>query len=390
MKTPGTLPRSESQTTFLFNAYPLFAQPDRGGFFGLTELRRYSQTVVDPYLASEGDVGFILDFSLVKIWDIAAVLWLVIALNYYRRNGLQFWLRLPEAGSEMDEAEARAIGRSADYLRRWRFDLALQNLDPEPANLLIPSQRDYFKRVQEYYLPAEVETPKGLVESLISRRLIGIRNLVDIFSIEPTQVSDKLIANCITNFQSARMGDILHLQCGIPKRDADLFSDHLLTEGLMNVKDHPNATMGMVAVSVMGSTNELILAIADNGESIPSTIFGVFRDKHGQAEPELHAIDPFDRTKLSDAQVSKVTDFATQPLVSSKGFTGEDVGMGLTYLKQDTLSTFHGKLKILTESLLLEYKGDPQAEPSFEKWPHSWSGNLLRIAIPLKRDDRRR
>src|SRR5205085_3316537 len=117
------------------DAYPLFAQPNKSGFFGLSALRQFASTALEPYSKIQDDVKFILDFSLVRVWDIAALLWLTVGLNHYRQKGFQFLLRLPEPHRGLSTEDCDAITKSADYLRRWRFDVALRNVHADPTQL---------------------------------------------------------------------------------------------------------------------------------------------------------------------------------------------------------------------------------------------------------------
>lgn len=371
---------SSSRTT---EFYPLYARPNKNGFFGLRELQRFTETVIEPYAQAKTDNLFILDFSLVKVWDISAVLWLIIALHHYRQQDFNFLLRLPESQPGMSNDESEEFDRSADFLRRWRFEVGLRNLAPNPDALLIPEQKGYFsKGLKRFYFERNVMI-KGVQEALISQRLLGVRNLTDIYSLDQKGISDKVIADCIATFQSARIGDILSIQCGIDKRKADLFADHLLTESLMNAKEHPSATIGIMAISIMGKTGELILAVADNGYSISETIYPVYSKKFKGQKLS------YPQTGLPAEEKEKVIDYATQSGVSRKEpKKDEEIGMGLHYIKQDTLDTFNGNLRIITDSIYLTYKGvssDPSCER--EDRPFHWRGNLLRIAIPLSRKD---
>ncbi len=362
------------------SSYTLSVSAPRG-FFGMRELRDFTETVIEPYSHTSKGVLFILDFSLIKMWDVAALLWLTIGLHHYRRQDLRFLLRLPEPKLGISPKEQEELQKSSDYLRRWRFDVALQNLVRDVDDLLVPEQRGYFSQPQKHYLPSTIRTERGVVESLLSLSLVGIRNLVDIVTLSPHEVSEKLIAACIAHFQAARMGDILNVQCGIEKRTSDLFADHLLTESLMNLKEHPNATIGMMAVSVMGAGHELILTVADNGDSICATIFDVFCNSRNIPRCS------YNPHELTDTERADIIDFATLPGVTRKSRSVDPgSGMGLTYIKDDVLNTFSGRLRIVSDSVAVRYPAESKKKPyDIESWPHSWKGNLLRIAIPLKK-----
>ena len=84
-----------------------------------------------------------MDFSGVRVWDIAALLWLVVGLDHYRRHlGISFKLSLPEGRTGMSADDREAFDRSADYLRRWRFDRALRNIDVDVSRLLVREQEN--------------------------------------------------------------------------------------------------------------------------------------------------------------------------------------------------------------------------------------------------------
>lgn len=345
--------------------------------------------MIEPYAQAETETTLILDFSLVKVWDIAAVLWLIVALHHYRHNvGLSYLLRLPEGKDGMKPSDFDDYERSADYLRRWEFNKGLKNIASNVDSLLVPQQKEYFspERPKHFYPDRKIIDNESLLQSLVSRRLVQIRNLSDPIFLGAKAISPQSIADCVRYFQSERIGDILNIQCGIEKRTADLFSDHLLTEALMNVQEHPNATIGLVAISLMGNTKELILSVVDNGDAIPQTIYPrYYRDLKSPEKRQAENIPSYNRQALPVEEKAKITNYATRAGVTRKmGMESQGKGMGLTYIKNDTVNTFKGKLRILTDGLCLKYEGGAAEDPKAEGWPHSWTGNLLRIAIPIE------
>jgi hypothetical protein len=365
----------------------IYAQPTPSGFFGLTRLRQFV-SLLDPYAQDETQATIVLDLSLIRVWDISALLWLLVALHHYRHSkGLSFLLRLPDGRPGMARDDMEAFRRSADYLRRWRFDAGLMNIATNVDSILVPEQKGFFAfgGPREFYIERRLSDQEGLMQSLISRRLARIRNVSDPANLGSHAVLADGISECVRQFQAERMGDILESQCGIEKRTADLFSDHLLTEALLNIKDHPHATIGMVGISIMGKSPELVLAVVDNGDSIPETIYQRYRSDHGQAA-DMPA--QFDRKALEHRQLGEIAHYATMPGITRKtGPASEGAGMGLTYIKRDTVDTFRGKLRLITESTLLDYSGSSESRPNVDEWRHSWKGNLLRIAIPLVRNE---
>lgn len=367
--------------------YRVYAQPSPTGFFGLSHLRAFGAGAVDPYAQAQVEQPLILDFSLVKVWDIAALLWLVIALQHYRQAGVSFRLKLPEGDPEKHKTSDRdEYDKSADYLRRWAFRNALLNLSPDPETLLVPEQQAYFSppEPRRFYKERSQADETGVLQSLISRRLVHIRNLAGPPRSGKSSISNDRITECIADFQSARMGDILHVQCGINKRDADLFAEHLLTEALLNVREHPNASIGLIALSTLGAVNQLVLAVADNGDSIPSTIFPAYCADH--LEMVNRGSVRYNKDLLAPAQRAELIHYATQPGVTRKiPFLdkSKQIGMGLTYIREDTVNTFKGRLRIVADNVIVTYEPDSSDPFTWREWGHSWKGNLLRITIPL-------
>ena len=404
--------------------FPLYAQPKKDGFFGLSELQRFTETLVEPYFNSETNRTFVLDFSLIKIWDVAAILWLIVALHHYRKKGFLFKLRLPKPSSEMSNEEREVYAKSAEYLQRYRFDIGLRNLESDPDTLLVPEQAGYFsKNTYEYYRKAQ-QYHQGAAWELLSDRLMHIRNLANIHALDSKGISDDLIGNCVAEFQEARISDILFKQCDIvsmrffenefndsltikelcdvitsvnenlslkapahtvewmnellqdtslydilstrinrkfssemielasktadyrnklfselnedrqlmirrlnrllleetfptvtPKsrdskrRTTDLFAGVILSEALLNMKEHPEATIGMMAISIMGNTNELILSVVDNGKPIPETIYPYFVSK---------LLNTYFTDALSIEKKGEVIHFATEAVSFTK------------------------------------------------------------------------
>lgn len=373
-------------------SYAIFAPTDHG-FFGLSQLKEFTGVLVGRYTRRGTQTGtqtvLIFDFSAVKMWDIAALLWLTSALHHYRHDlGLRFLLRLPIGNDSMLPADAQAFNKSADYLRRWEFNTALQNIDSDVDALLIPEQRGFFgSGPHTYYLDRKVSDDSGVLQSLISRRLVQIRNLTEPIFTGASGVTPARISHCVRSFQSQRIGDILAAQCAIEKRKADTFSDHLLTESLMNVLEHPKATIGMVAISVMGKSKELILSVADNGDSIVQTIYPRYVADLEEGKTSLASTLPFNYQEvLPTTKRAEIIHHATKAGVTCKtGPEAAGAGMGLCYIKDDTLKTFNGRLLILTAGIALKYYNDVEHEAVSEvqEWDHSWKGNLLRISIPL-------
>jgi len=364
--------------------YPLYPPVSDDGVLALSDLNEFCRGQLDSLLGIPTTTMFVLDFSRVKLWDISAVLWLAIALQFYRAEKLPFRLRLPEVGQDTLPGEKIDFQKSADFLRRWRFDVALAHVG-ELEGILVSDQVNYFAAgPRQYYTDENLrKNPEGLLEKCLTNRLMEIRDLTrENTKTRRREVSDDEIQQTIRIFQDAKVGNILFNNCNIQKDDADCFADSLVTESLLNMKQHPNATTGMLAIAVLGRSRELILAVVDNGDSIASTILDTYNRKYGTT---------LDRASLPAAPLherAKIIHYATQRGVSRKPpqpmDTDEEVGLGLTYIKEDAIDKYKGKLRIVSESVQLIYFNSSLADPEKKEWPHKWKGNLLRISIPLK------
>lgn len=366
------------------------------GFFGLDELHKYFTQDVKKAVSQERyrDGVVALDFSAVETWDIAALLWLVVALDYYSKDqSLNFALRLPEEGTE-----------SADFLRRWDFFSALKNLRDDPESLLVDEQVGYFAQRPRTFYGSTREEPDELLRYLLSQDLVRIRNLADVR--RPRQfrsISSWLTAECRNVFIESGMGFFLHERCKLPRPKASLFAKEIANEGVLNVQQHPNASVGMASICVSKENDTLVLAIADNGDPIPETIYPHYRwyQRHlGQpGAKELPLTYP--RRSFDLDQRRDIIKHATQAGTSRKNMTlraatdyGEwtkemdDIGMGLYYVRRDTTDVFHGELLIVADGVSVTFNTHPDGNDP-DVWTHCngydfpWPGNLLRISIPL-------
>ena len=334
---------------------------------------------LDPLVELQAETVYVVDLSAVRIWDISALLWFGIALRHYRDAGLALRLRLPDPQWGRSKEEAGLFQRSADFLRRWRFDVALSH-SGDVADVLVSEQSDFFSlEKQVFYKARTIVNARGVEEELLSRRLMEIRDMTEYDSASrTTEVSQEKINAYIRHLQDAQIGDILHRNCGIPAEDAKCFAEHLVSEGLLNMEQHPQADMGMIGLATLPMNNELIIGIADNGESIASTIL----ESYNQAHDTQHDGEWLSASAATD--IAQVIDYATQPHVSRKDPDPLDPehGMGLTYIKRDATEKFAGRVRLVTQAVQVDYKQTPAAYSS-AGWPQSFTGNLLRISIPL-------
>jgi len=339
------------------------------GFFSLSVLNRISTAMTVIHHHELSDTIF-LDFSMIEGWDPAALLWLIIGLKHFREQDFFVRLKLPDP-SDMK------FQRSANYLMRWNFDRALERVD-RLDNILIDEQIGYFNKNLNYYRPSN----RG-GEEVLSNRLL---QFCDLSQDNHEGIDSNKINYFIKAFSESQLDNIVNVKTSFTKEQEYRFVHNILSEGLKNTKDHPNASFGMAVASVLGRTNELILAIADNGESICSTILNAYNEYNNiSLTPEWYndAIS-FENIDNNIDTIRDVLDFATKEGITSKPDDHE--GMGLFYLKQDTLNSFikPGKLRILSSSIQIIYDSDNMKTPSVQKWYTSWKGNLLRVSIPLK------
>ena len=379
------------------------------GFFGLKQLHRFFVDDIAPVFASRSHCRFVLDFSNVIYWDISALLWMVIALRHFQDRSVEedrhtvLKLRLPEPKdhgrpfADMLKADQN-YARSADYLRRWRFIDALKNLADDPEEMLVESQRGYISGEPVHYFPREIVGPAGLVDQLLSLRLAEIHNLVDLaVPLQHRRVSKERIETSVQDFIVHAVADVLHNQCGIAVDVANMFVTHLLYEGLENVLQHPNATIGMFSVSRTGA-DRLVLAIADNGDSICKTIYEHYRQTLGSEAMRLPHV--YHRCALPSEVRRDLVVHATQAGTSRKLMAAElnwqetslrttvergaDIGIGLTHIRDATTKDFGGNLTVVTDGISIDFttpSGNHESVPDSEDLGFPWQGNLLRIQI---------
>jgi len=397
------------------NCCSLVATPAPGGFFGLNHVHHFFRVSVAPLFASKTVEQAIIDFSSVKFWDISALLWLIIALDYYLRRSkaqeknLRFLFRLPQSRPGMSKEEKDGFDKSADYLRRWKFDLALRNLANDPSEMLVPEQKDYFRGGPKRFYQEHAMDIGEVLYYLISQQLVEIRNLADVQVSGERYIAPNLVNECRKKFIDSGVGFILYKQCNKPFLDANIFSKHLLNEGVLNVQEHPNASMGMVSVSLLGNAKTLVLAMADNGEPIPKTIYRHYllwqrRNNAAEAEklPDEYVEDSIDPSIKAD-----IITHATRAGVSRKALksetmpdvdvgtpkSGQDttIGMGLTYIRNGTTDpkNFGGELTVLSAGVSVKFtrpgNNSPRDYQSLINYGYPWPGNLLRIAFPITR-----
>ena len=353
------------------------------GFFGLNEFHFLSRSLL-PVVMKNKDKQYIFDFTNVEVWDVSILLWLIIGLNFYKQNGIVFSIRLPMSNPLMPEDDKIKFDKSADYLRRWKFDEGLKNITSDIHSLLVPEQENYFDNGPlKYYLPStkEILLEDGMTANLVSRGLGPIANLVDLSKSGQKKIENSKITECISAFEKSKIAHILYYKCNIPFLTAKNYVTHLLAEALNNTLEHPNATIGLIAVSVLGAKNELILSVVDNGFSIPSTIYDVFLSNRKISNIDYDNLPKtYSKKNLKTNDIAVITDYATHPGVTSKK-SGVG-GYGLTYIKNGT-EDFKGNFDIITDSVRVEYNYKNEMNFDWIPYKNHWTGNMLRVSIPI-------
>lgn len=390
----------------------LTAKTDRG-FFGLNELHDFFVKRLDSAIMQHSVKSIILDLSSVSMWDVSALLWMSIAFEYYlkiskkKEYSINLRLQLPESKGMVGQQRVD-FQKSADFLRRWGFAKVLCNMADTADDLLIDEQKGYFEQECEFYLPNEVEQD-GILQELMSLQLAEIRNLCNV-----NGVSIELVNKVKLEFTAARFGDVLHNQCGFSKDVGSQFSNQILNEGIRNVKEHPHASMGMVALGSLGRAKRLVLAVVDNGDPIPKTIYkqylGTIKKKDPEQAKTLPATLP-DAPQLSSTLAYKLIVHATEPGVTRKSNGDEDEsdqillpfetddtaqehtpGYGLTYIRDDSThprTGFGGELIIASGGISVRFSRSLESEElsiNEKNYGFPWPGNLIRVSIPIRRE----
>jgi hypothetical protein len=384
------------------------------GFFGLDELHQYFKEDVSPVFESFADGTIILDFTKIVYWDISALLWLVVGLDHLQKRNsvdgknIRFRLQLPQPGhpeipiKQMEKQDQLCV-YSADYLRRWRFIDALKNLADSPDDLLVESQAGYISGEPLHYFPRRLPGRTGLQETLLSLRLVEIRNLVDIAGLQSKRrINKNRCDNIVTDFITTAIADVLNNCCGISKDIANTFVTHLVSEGLENALQHPNANIGMISLSITGKDN-LVVAIADNGESICQTIYEHYR--RGQSAKGIELPCSYTGLSLPSEIRRDLLNHATKEGVSRKTVSGDQqnwqeislkkvpgsvsqIGMGLTHIRDAAVRDFGGDLMIISEGIRVKFAtvASNDDNPELKDFNFAWPGNLLRIQFPTVQD----
>lgn len=369
-----------------FDEYTLYE------FFGVDSL-------TEKYIADASCDQIEFDFSLIKYWDLTALMWLVVALKHYFypvdkfSHNVRFLIRLP------NPSDAIELEKSADFLIRWEFDSALTNLIDDISEILVDEQKDYFERKIENYKPVAIEGYFDTDSELLSKNLVEIRNIG-----ANGVISNDSITRCTKVFSSSIMANVLIARAGVGENLAQAFSSVLVKEGLSNMKEHPDATLGMITVGINRinqTRSELILIMVDDGDPVQKTIKPHYAEylKANKLDGAQHVEETEDVFALRDIHRIKMLNFATEPGVSRKynyhDYKEQDgkftYGMGLTNIREcATLKApegFSGNLRIISGGVSGKFSTSGLSndyDPSGTNLSRfNWNGNLIRISIPI-------
>lgn len=367
--------------------------------FNLDSLKAFLPTLLE---CSENNEGYQISFQNVSFWDPAALLWFSLCIKKLLEvEGKLIQLRLPDPEaiakySSVPISNINKVQKSADFLRRWQFDLVLRRLG-DLENLLIPEQRNYFSSSGEKTYPSRtVYDTYGEAYEMVSTSLFPFFDFAtlqqvdngvecdscnDDKSSEAKSSSYRLAINRSTvngrieDLTRDAVAGVLEKSCGIPDGSAKLFVKKIVGEALDNMEKHPKASFGMMALNRSIKENKIYLTVVDNGESICKTILSTYN------QDNCHNYSYDEVLEQSDV-AAEILNYSTFPEVSSKA---ESSGMGLYWMKKYSVKDFEGTLQILTSGVLCNYSNnDYTSPPQHESWRHNWEGNLLRVEIPMK------
>jgi len=339
-----------------------------------------------------------LHFNLADvIWsDIGSLLFLACTLSCLKRRGVPVQLTLPEQQGRWDEPDS--VRKARDFLKRWRFDSALSEAVTDYREILPAHQEEYFSDdlPLKFYAPAILRT-QGETQVLLSCRLVEITHMTG-GPVGGRRVSEEKIRSYVNAFLSQlsledRFREAIRKALRFSDQACMRFGSNILQEALLNTFEHPEASMSMIAMA--RQQKHLVIAVADNGMTIPDTIRTAFEQDQTPFEPTLSAKEDLELLKLGVESHSleqaerafrrdyEATDYATKPGKTSKPHIPRPKrGFGLTYVKNDTLD-FGGYCVFRAGAASVRYFRKRGQEMRSGRAVSSWPGNLVKIFLPL-------
>jgi ABC-type transporter Mla MlaB component len=323
--------------------------------------------------------NFILDLSETSWVEIASITFLLCFLNKLKRNGINVRIVLPEDNLSLFENRDTAK-KVRDFLFRWKFYDCLQlYVDPLLENLFYSNQMHLLKEAQVFYTPAHLSRADDMFTQLLSNGLLELTPLTEIRGGQSSISADIINSRIELLTKSALIKTILKNAIGLSDAGAEAFGKTLICESLKNVYEHPEATVGIIGMAKDIGGKWFLIAVADNGVTIPETIKKTFiSDKKIQAlgDKDLLAIACEDHTLI---------EYATRENVTSKPhLPGINRGMGLHFLKTKSIE-LGGYLAIRSGSARVKFlKKDSAIDCQLEDVPRQ-DGNLITIYLPYKK-----
>ena len=352
-----------------------------GQRFDLNELEK-ELSKLKPEIDKGGFQSVNFNLAKVRLIDLGALLYLICILNFLKAKGLQVNITLPESKEEATEKDKKAVEKVRDFLKRWRFDDALEENVDMLQNLLPEHQQGYFESPLKHYKPRIETSPEGKIEPLISVRLMEITSLTEIDRKEGRKiVSREKIEEYVKRLNHYTIRPIVAEALDFSDANVEQFSKVLIREGLLNTEEHPNATISLISMVREPSLSYLVIAIVDNGEGIPDTIRNVYEN-----DPDVKKVEiPSDADLIDYAFDSRLIEYATQPMTTSKSARPDpNRGMGLYYLK--TLSVdFGGYMIVRAGDASAQFKKEGDEIKRSDRRVSKWRGNLIKIFLPLSK-----
>ncbi|MEW8523844.1 MAG: STAS domain-containing protein [Candidatus Thiodiazotropha endolucinida] len=324
-----------------------------------------------------------IDMTDVEWIDVGALLLLLVWIRMLKNERRDINLRLPNFNSQR---------KARDFLKKWNFERALQEaLKTDIANVLEPDQISYFEAPLEFYTDSKISEEYGPLKILKSRNLLEIVPLTSLSDDGNEFVSKEKINQIADSLALESVVPIIQSSIQCSREWAERFGSVLIYQALLNTFEHPNANMGFLSIAKKPNPpgiagGRLVIAVADNGETISSTIADAYSIDE-RARTHLQKIDSKDDSDSYKLHSNRVV-YATWKETSRKPpEENPQRGMGLFYLRNLT-SEVGGEVIIRCENSSVKFRskhnpieGKPDNSP--RQVPHLSRGNIIRISIPL-------
>jgi hypothetical protein len=366
----------------------LLIQRDRPGRLSLCTIETLYKVFIYPLenkISKQSPKTFVFDISDIHDWDIAALLWLFIGLDYYKSTYPlhSFQLRLPEKGS-----------RGSNFLLGWDLWGLLVDMYPYYSVVLVPDQRDYFE---------DLNPPKGQTSTQYSTKDNLLRDLLDVNLAQikcltrlPGGRRKKAVNSDLCSRLRVKFTD-LGLEFGkrfhnrynnIPLENAKILFTDIINEALLLLSQFSNATFALMSLSIQ-EPDVLVFSIADNGDSLLRKIFPAQKILYPILYPRTYYCQD-----ISSQRKAMIFDEATEPnhnknrylsIINVGGKAKVDVALEISnqlrYIRRDTVGdTYRGQLTLVSDDIITWYQPEKKG---YKELKFPWTGNLLKVSIPL-------